>query len=103
MAKGKLSTPDWIREGFDSKADWEKAQGKKSSGSRTPTGSGKTFKVKTCPKCGDSEVKVVIDGKEDGSTKDWECKSCSLAGKDIKEKEMSEDEFIEHIEKMEAK
>jgi len=101
MAKGKLSTPDWIREGFDSKADWEKAQGKKPSGKKV----GKSFKVKICPKCGSSEVKVVIDGKESGTPmrKDWECKSCSWTGKDIQEKEMNEDEFLEHMERMEGK
>ncbi|MFH1889937.1 MAG: hypothetical protein ABIJ58_03620 [Nanoarchaeota archaeon] len=96
MAKGKLSTPDWIKEGFDSKADWEKAQGKKSSSKKA----GKTFKVKVCPKCDGNDVKVVIDGKENGSAKDWECKSCSWTGKGVKEKEMNEDEFIEYIEKM---
>ena len=89
-----------MREGYDSKSDWEKAQGQKSS----PAGEkDKTFRVKVCPKCGSSEVKVVIDGKEGTGTKDWECKSCSWKGKDVSEKEMDEDEFIEHIERMEGK
>ena len=123
MAKSKLSTPDWIREGYDSKADWqrakelasnspkrgqirEKAQGKKPDRKKT----GKIFKVKVCPKCGSSEVKVVIDGKEGFGNKErnsvaaapsWECKSCSWSGENVKEKEMSEDEFLEHTERME--
>jgi len=103
MAKSKLSTPDWIREGFDSKADWEKAQGKKVSkekGSRTSTG---MFKIKICPKCKSSEVAVVIDGKEGEGKKDWECKSCSWKGQEIGERGMEEDEFLEHTERMEGK
>ena len=113
---GKLSTPDWIREGFDSKADWEKhsqvrsgssksqtkAHGKK--GPRTPAGSkGKTYKVKTCPKCGSSEVRVVLGGEEGRGSRGWECLSCKWQGKEVDEKEMNEDEFLGHLKKMGGK
>ncbi|MDP3987059.1 MAG: hypothetical protein Q8P81_02425, partial [Nanoarchaeota archaeon] len=70
---GKLSTPEWIKEGFDSKDEWqqakdlvpsspkrgqtkEKSQGKKISAKKP----GKKFKLKVCPKCRGSDVKVVL-------------------------------------------
>lgn len=96
---GKLSTPDWIKEGFDSKEDWEKSQGKKSSGKKA----GKTFKVKVCPKCGSDQVKVVLGGEEGKGDNGWECESCSWKGEKPKEMEMSEDEFMAYLDKMEGK
>lgn len=95
MAKGKLSTPDWIREGYDSKADWEKAQGKKSSSKK----SGKTFKIKVCPECG-GEVGVVLGNEEGKGTGEWQCKKCKWKGRDVDEKELSEDEFLEYLDKI---
>ena len=56
---GKLSTPDWIREGYDSKEDYEKAKGIKSSSKK-----GKFKKIKVCPKCGAKEIRVVLGGEE---------------------------------------
>jgi len=96
---GKLSTPDWITEGFDSKADWEKAQGKKT----TEKKKGKTFKIKICPKCGNNEVRVVLGGEEGKGDNGWECKSCSWVGKEVEDKEMNEKEFMKHLENMEGK
>ena len=104
---GKLETPAWIREGFDSKADWEKAQGKKgakaSTGkteSKTPSKksgakvSGKTYKVKKCPKCKSNNVAVVLTGEEGKGTREWECKKCKWVGKNVDIAEVSEDEFL---------
>ena len=90
---GKLSTPDWIREGYDSKAEWEKAHGVKKE-SQTKTGSGKTFKIKVCPKCGSNQVSVVLVGEEGKKADNWECKKCKWKGRDIEVKEVGEDEFL---------
>lgn len=90
---GKLSTPDWIREGFDSKADWEAAQGKKASGAKSK-GSGKLYKVKKCPKCGSTDVHVVLVGKEGQKADNWECGKCGWKGKDVKIEEVNEGEFL---------
>ncbi len=96
---GKLETPDWIKEGFDSKQKYEKAHGKKTTSKKL----GKTFKVKKCPKCGSTEVSVVLRQEEGRGKSDWECKSCKWKGTNIGEKELSEDEFLVHLEKMEGK
>jgi hypothetical protein len=86
---GKLSTPDWIREGFDSKADWEKSQGIKKKEIK-----GKTFKIKKCPKCGSNDVGVVLGEEEGRGSGEWECKKCKWKGRDIKIEEVGEDEFL---------
>ena len=107
---GKLATPDWVKEGFDSKADWEKKhwlnKKKKSEG-------GKVFKLRICPKCGSDNVNVVLSGKDSGDVEDedsissgkeigeWECKKCKWHGKKVEEKEVAEDEFMEHLDKKE--
>ena len=96
---GKLSTPDWIREGYDSKEKYEKAKGIKNKTKK----SGKTYKVKQCPKCKSTDVAVVLVGEEGKKAKDWECKKCKWKGEDIQEKEVSEDEFLDLMEKMEGK
>ena len=63
---GKLATPDWVKEGYDSKADWEKAHGKSKEKK-----SGKTFKLRRCPKCKSDQVSVVL-GEEEGKNKgEW--------------------------------
>ncbi len=90
---GKLATPDWIREGFDSKADYEKAKGIKTKKSK-----GKTYKIKVCPKCKSDNVGVVLtesDSEDAKGTGEWECKKCKWKGRDIQDKEVSEDEFLE--------
>ena len=88
--KNKLLTPDWIKEGFDSKEDYEKTKGK--SVKKKP---GKFFKVRRCPKCNSDEVKVVI-----GEIGLWECKKCKWKGKDIKQDELSEEEFMKYMDKI---
>ena len=90
---GKLSTPDWIKEGFDSKADWEKAQGK--SGKKK---TGKTFKVRRCPKCGSDDVGVKLVGQEGKDARNWECRKCKWTGTDIKIDELDEDEFMKYLD-----
>ncbi len=68
--KNKLSTPEWILEGFDSEDDYNKSKGvdKKKK-------SGKTFKIRECPKCKSDEVGLVLSGSdgEQGGGKEWEC------------------------------
>ena len=111
--KGKLKTPDWIIEGYKSKADWEKAKQKtkplatssksQSKEIKSKKKSEKTFKVKKCPKCGSTEVSVVLGGEEGKGSGGWECKACKWTGKDVDEKEMSEDEFVTYFDKGEGK
>ena len=95
--KGKLATPEWITEGFDSKADWEKKHEISSEKKK-----GKTFNIRECPKCGSDEVSVTISGsdaEEDANTgREWECKKCKWKGKDIVKKELSEDEFMKYLD-----
>lgn len=88
---GKLSTPNWIREGFDSKADWEKSQGKKTGKKLT----GKTFKLKVCPECGNNNVNIVLVGEEGEKADNWQCRSCKWRGKNIEIKEVSAEELME--------
>lgn len=85
---GKLATPDWILKG-------EKAPQKKKKG--------KTYKVKKCPECGSTEVSIVLIGKEGKKAEKWECKACKWKGRNIEEKELTEQEFLEHLEKMVGK
>ena len=85
---GKLSTPDWILKG-------EKAPKKKKQG--------KTYKVKKCPECGSTAVSIVLVGEEGKRADNWECRACKWRGREIEEKELSEEEFLEHLEKMKGK
>ena len=91
---GKLETPAWIKEGYKSKEEYERKTGKKTAEKKA----GKTYNVKVCPKCGSSEVGVVLVGEEGKKASDWECKSCKWHGRDIDEKTLTEDEFLEHME-----
>lgn len=104
--KKKLSTPDWIIEGYDSPDAYKKAKGmkgseqvqdlsaSKSENERKKKKSGKTFKIKECPECGSDDVGVVIGGEEA-----WECRKCKWNGTNIVEKELTEDELMEHMDK----
>jgi hypothetical protein len=106
MPKAKLETPDWIKEGFDSKADWEKAHGS-SKKKKEKTDDGKTFKVRKCPKCGSYDVNVVLseEGSDDEDLEsskkvvgEWECKKCGWTGRGIEEEELSEDDFMKYLD-----
>ena len=87
MGKEKLSTPDWILKGE------KKPSGKKK---------GKIFRVKKCPECGSTEIRVVLGGEEEKGSRGWECKSCKWKGKRPDEKEIPEDEFMKHLHKVEG-
>ncbi len=88
-----MKTPDWILEGFDSKADYDKAKGIK-----TEKKKGKTFNIRECPDCGSDDVGVVIGGDEGKGSKGWECHKCKWSGKDVKELELTEDEFMKYLD-----
>jgi hypothetical protein len=94
MAKSKLATPDWIKEGYDSPQAYAKAKGK----SVKKKSDEKTFKIRICPKCKSDDVAVVLTGEEGKGTKEWECKKCKWVGKNIDEKELTEDEFMEYLD-----
>jgi len=92
-----MKTPDWVLEGFDSEEEYNKKKGIKTK-SRTPTGTGKTFKIRQCPKCNSDSISVVL-GFDDGKGKgEWECKKCKWVGKNIKEVSVSEEEFMKYLE-----
>src|SRR3989344_4745849 len=55
---------------------------------------GKTFKVKTCPKCGSDQVGIIVGGEEGQGVLGWECKKCKWKGKQPSEKEVAEEEFL---------
>ena len=90
MAKMKLETPAWIREGYDSLADYEKARGIK-----TEKKKGKTFKIRKCPGCGSFDM-VVVTGEEARGL--WRCGKCAWKGKDVRWEELSEDEFMKYMD-----
>lgn len=107
---GKLTTPDWIKEGYDSPEDYAKSKGKpvkkkkETSQVQSNLSKGrikeKTFKVRKCPKCEGYNVNVVLSGSdsEQGGGKEWECKNCKWHGKNIEEKELTEDEFMKYLD-----
>jgi hypothetical protein len=99
MTKSKLSTPDWILEGYDSPAEYAKAKGKSIKDKKE----NKKFKIKVCPKCGSDNVGITLsnlDSEEESNTgKQWECKKCKWIGGNIKEKELTEEELMEHLDR----
>ena len=95
---GKLATPDWIKEGYDSPQAYAKAKGKGKSTSASKKADEKTFKIRLCPKCKSDNVMVVLTGEEGKGAKEWECKKCGWTGKNINEKELTEDEFMEYLD-----
>ena len=103
-----MKTPDWILEGFDSEEEYNKARpqqarsdssGSRAKGLKIKKKSGKTFKLKRCPKCKSDEVEVIVGGEEGKGSKGWECKKCKWKGNDIKEDELSENEFMKYLDK----
>jgi hypothetical protein len=97
---GKLATPDWIKEGYDSPQEYEKAKGKSKGKSSTSNKKSdeKTFKLRLCPKCKSDNVIVVLTGEEGKGAKEWECKKCKWIGKNISEKELTEEEFMKYLD-----
>jgi len=109
--KEKMKTPNWILEGYDSKADYERQKNKSSTSSKQSNDSStkakgitsekkasKTFKVRECPKCKSDEVGVVLTGEEGKKAREWECKKCGWIGTNIDEKELTEDEFMKYLD-----
>jgi len=90
---GKLSTPSWIKEGYDTKEVYEKAKGIKGKKEQ-----GKTFKLRKCPKCGSDKVSVVLTGEEGKGAREWECKKCKCKGKNVEEKELTEEQFMKYLD-----
>jgi ribosomal protein L37AE/L43A len=88
-----MKTPDWILEGYDSKADWEKKKGISSKEDKE-----KKFKVRKCPKCSSYDVAVKLIGEEGKVAKDWECKKCGWIGKDVAIEKLTEDEFMKYLD-----
>ncbi len=92
--KNKLKTPDWILEGYDSEEEYNKAKGIKKQKIK------KTFKIRKCPKCGSSDVGIVLSNSdaEEGGGKEWECHKCKWKGNDVEEEELTEDEFMKYLD-----
>lgn len=90
----KLLTPNWILEGYDSEADYNKAKGLEKKGT------GNTFKLRRCPECGSDDVGLVLSNSdaEEGGGKEWECKKCGWKGTDIKREELNEEEFMKYLD-----
>jgi hypothetical protein len=110
--KSKVKTPDWILEGYDSPAEYAKAKGggekikwgeqeneeiekKNSKGGQKKA---KIYKLKVCPDCDSEEVGIVLTGQEGKAPDEWVCRKCKWKGHEIKNIELSEDEFLERIE-----
>jgi hypothetical protein len=97
--KGKLATPDWILEGYDSPAEYAKAKGKPAKEKKEK---GKMVKIKVCPKCGSYDVAITLSNlafeEESNTGKQWECKKCKWKGENIKDKELTEDEFMVYLD-----
>ena len=95
--KAKVATPAWILEGYDSVAEYNKAKGITEDKKK----SGKTFKIRECPKCKSDDVGVVISGsdEETGGGKEWECRKCKWKGKNIIEKDLTEDELMKYLDR----
>ena len=96
MAKSKLSTPDWIKEGFDSPAEYAKSKGIKTKKKTNE----KTFKIRKCPKCSSNDVGLVLSNSdsEEGGGREWQCHKCKWKGKDVEEEELIEDEFMKYLD-----
>ncbi len=88
-----MKTADWILEGFDSEEEYNEAKG---IGNKKKEG--KTFKLRRCPECNSDEVSVILIGEEGKSNGEWECKKCNWSGSDVKEDELTEDEFMKYLD-----
>ncbi len=93
VKRNKLKTPEWILEGYDSPEEYEKAKGKK-----TEKKKGKVFRIRKCPKCGSDDVKIVLGNEEGKKADEWECDKCRWKGRNIKEEEFSEEEFLKYLD-----
>ena len=88
-----MATPAWILEGYDSEEAYNESKGVKSKKKE-----GKTFRLRRCPECSSDSVAVVLTGEEGKGSGEWECKSCSWTGKNVKEDELTEEEFMKYLD-----
>jgi len=77
--KSKIKTPDWILQGEGNSPKKKKK--------------GKTFSIRYCPECNSDELKVVI-----GDIGIWECSKCQWKGREVKLKELDEEEFMKYLD-----
>jgi len=91
--KMAMTTPDWILEGFDSKADWESKKG--IGDKKEKKKSGKTFKVRKCPECASDDIGVIVEKEASGA---WECRKCRWKGHEPKAEELTENEFMKYLD-----
>jgi len=80
VKQSKIQTPDWILNGDEKKKTKKKKD--------------KTFKVRRCPECNSDEIHVKI-----GEVGVWECSKCDWVGKEVKEEELNEEEFMKYLDK----
>jgi len=99
---GKLATPDWIREGYDSKKEYEKQNPRFRTSKNNKKKEGKTFKLRKCPKCKSDKVSVVLTGEEGKGSGEWECKNCGWKGRDVKEEKLTEEQFMKYLDEQGA-
>ena len=90
MQKNKSSTSSKQSDDSSTKAKGISTKKKKA---------GKTFKIRECPKCGSDDVGVVLIGEQGKKANNWECRKCGWKGSNIKEKELTEDEMMEYLDK----
>lgn len=88
-----MKTPDWILEGFDSEEEYNKKHKIK-----TKKKEKKAFKIRRCPKCNSDDVSVVLGFDEGKGKGEWECKKCKWVGRNVKEDEVSEEEFMKYLD-----
>ncbi len=62
----------------------------------------KVFRIKLCPKCKSDNVKIILSGmnseEQSNTGKEWKCDNCGWKGKEIIEKELSEEEFLKYLD-----
>ncbi len=92
VKRSKIQTPEWVLKGYKSEKEYLSKTGKKKQTS------GKVYKIKECPKCKSRDVFVSLGAEEGKGKGEWECKKCRWKGRDVFEKEVSEDEFLDYME-----
>lgn len=58
----------------------------------------RSFKIRTCPKCGSDEVGVILGNEEGKGLGEWGCKKCKWQGKNVNEEQLSEEEFMKYLD-----